>query len=169
MDLAAFACKLFKYTCSNGTILPAFMQNILPRYISQLALVQTWKSWYTCTWRPACILRYIYAVFVIHMYGMDNYFSTNHTVLISLYFDRNAMHEWTCLCIGVREQFRLGGRSVARILYLLLARKSSGLPVYYMIFFLARILLFDKFSGGFSPPPPPAPASYVYVPLSLFF
>ena len=44
-----------------------------------------------------------------------------------------------CACItfiGVRDQFRLGGlRSVARIFYPLLARKSSGLPEYYMIFF----------------------------------
>ena len=46
--------------------------------------------------------------------------------------------------IGVRDQFRLGGlRSVARIFYPLLARKSSGLPEYYMIF--ARKLLFEKF------------------------
>ena len=35
----------------------------------------------------------LYTVFVIHMFGMDHNFSTNHTVLINLYFDRNAMHE----------------------------------------------------------------------------
>ena len=47
--------------------------------------------------------------------------------------------------IGVRDQFRLGGlRSVARILYPLLARKSSGFArILHGCF--ARIWLFEKF------------------------
>ena len=48
--------------------------------------------------------------------------------------------------IGVRDQFRLGGlRSVARIFYPLLARKSSGFARILHDFVFARIWLFEKF------------------------
>ena len=66
--------------------------------------------------------------------------------------------------IGVRDQFRLGGlRSVARIFYPLLARKSSGFA-RILHDFLPEYGYLKNSMGGCSPPspPPPPPASYAY-------
>ena len=63
---------------------------------------------------------------------------------------------------GVRDQFRLGGlRSVARIFYPLLARKSSGFArILHDLFFIFLLLPeygYFKNSRGGSPSPPPPP------------
>ena len=54
--------------------------------------------------------------------------------------------------IGVRDEFCSGLKSLARIFFSpLLARKSSGLPEYYLIF--ARKWLFEKNYRGGGPSP----------------
>ena len=66
------------------------------------------------------------------------------------------------IIMGVRDQFRLLGglRSVARIFYTLLARKSSGFARIFTCIF-TRKWLFEKLWGGggelqpTQPPPPP--------------
>ena len=65
-------------------------------------------------------------------------------------------------CIGVRDQFRLGGlRSVARIFSPLLARKSSGFA-RILPDFLPEYGYFENSRGGGAAAPQP-PASYAYA------
>ena len=62
-------------------------------------------------------------------------------------------------CRGVRDHFRVGGgglRSVARIFFPLLARKSSGFARILHDFFCPKMAI-CKIPGGCSPPSPPPP------------
>ena len=86
----------------------------------------------------------------------------NPSVITTFYIDHRRLET----IIGVRDQFRLGGlRSVARIFYSLLARKSLQvvLPEYYMISFCPKMANLKNSRGLHCSPPPPPPASYAYA------
>ena len=66
---------------------------------------------------------------------------------------------WSLACIGIRDQFCFGElRSVARIFYPLLARKSSGIAqILHDFFFLPEYGHLKNYTARGSSPPPRTP------------
>ena len=88
--------------------------------------------------------------YVTHKQNIEVYNSNLHAHLMNtkykLYYQET----------GVRGQFRLGGlRSVARIFYPLLARKSSGFARILHDFFCPNMAIWKILGSGLAARPPP--------------
>ena len=69
------------------------------------------------------------------------------------------------ICVRVRDHFVRGLKSLARIFYPSLARKSSGFAQVLLAFLPKNCHL--KNSRGMEPPPPPPPPSRLVLPMGI--